>query len=118
MCGKGFVLLFSFALALPSGACGSNPSAEQRTSASRSQALFTLSDTPNTGQGSSALAWLTGDVNGDGKTDIIQPWSNGGGLGMVAYTSDGTGYSRTWGTDYIGEGANALAWLTGDGRLK
>ena len=40
--------------------------------------------------------FFTGDVNGDGKTDIIQVWNNGGYTGMVAYTSNGTGYSPTW----------------------
>ena len=33
------------------------------------------------GQGSKALSWLTGDVNNDGRTDIIQLWANGTKLG-------------------------------------
>jgi hypothetical protein len=66
------------------------------------------------GEGAGALAWLTGDVNGDGKTDIIQPFSNGGRLGMIAYQSNGTGYTATWGSGDLGQGADALAWLTGD----
>jgi hypothetical protein len=28
------------------------------------------------GQGSGALAWLTGDFTGSGKTQIAQPWNN------------------------------------------
>jgi Zn-dependent metalloprotease len=70
--------------------------------------------TANIGQGSTALAWLTGDVNGDGKTDIIQPFDNGGRLGLIVYTSNGTGYSSTFSTLNIGQGSGALAWLTGD----
>lgn len=70
--------------------------------------------TGSLGPGAGALAWLTGDVNGDGRTDVIQPWSNGGRLGMITYLSDGAGYSYTWGTSDMGQGASALAWLTGD----
>jgi hypothetical protein len=36
----------------------------------------TLFGTQDMGQGSGALAWLTGDVNGDGRAEIIQPWNN------------------------------------------
>ncbi len=70
---------------------------------------------PNMGQGASALTWLTGDVNGDGKTDIIQPWDNGGWLGLIVYTSNGNGYSATWGSANMGQPTyGTLAWLTGD----
>jgi hypothetical protein len=74
----------------------------------------TTSVTTNTGEGSGALAWLTGDVNGDGKTDVIQPWNNGGRSGLIVYTSNGVGYTTTFGTANTGEGSAALAWLTGD----
>jgi len=66
------------------------------------------------GQGSGALAWLTGDVNGDGRTDLIQPFNNGGRLGLLVYTSNGSGYAATFGTADIGQGSGALTWLTGD----
>ena len=66
----------------------------------------------NTGVGS-AGQFFTGDVNGDGKTDIIQVWNNGGYTGMVAYTSNGTGYSPTWSNTNTGAGS-AGQFFTGD----
>jgi hypothetical protein len=68
----------------------------------------------NMGQGSGALAWLTGDVDGDGRTDIIQPFNNNGTLGMLVYRSTGSGYSLMFGSSNMGQGSGALAWLTGD----
>ena len=68
----------------------------------------------NLGQGSGALALLTGDVNGDGKTDIIQTFDSGGRLGIIVYQSNGTGYVNTFGTGDAGQGSGALAFLTGD----
>ena len=38
--------------------------------------LQTVFGTDNMGQGSGALAWLTGDFTGSGKTQIAQPWNN------------------------------------------
>ena len=76
--------------------------------------------TSNIGQGSGAIAWRTGDVNNDGRTDIIQLWNNNGRLGIIVYRSNGSGYYYSWGTSNIGQGSGALAWLTqdvdGDGR--
>ncbi len=73
-----------------------------------------LSGTPNLGQGAAALAFLTGDVNGDGRTDLIQPFDNAGRLGLIVYASNGTSYSPVFTTLNIGQGSTALAWLTGD----
>ena len=42
----------------------------------------------NVGQGSGALAWLIGDVRGNSKADIIQPWDNNGRLGLIVYGFD------------------------------
>ncbi|MCY1041555.1 FG-GAP-like repeat-containing protein [Corallococcus sp. bb12-1] len=42
--------------------------------------------------GSGALAWLTGDANQDGRTDIFQLWNNSGQLGMILWNANGTGY--------------------------
>lgn len=39
--------------------------------------------TGNMGQGSGAVGWLAGDVNGNGRADVIQEWSNAGTLGTV-----------------------------------
>src|SRR5206468_3777595 len=70
--------------------------------------------TDDIGQGSGALAWLTGDVDNDGKTEIIQPWRNGTQLGMIVYGWDSSKYATKWGTTNIGQGYGALAWLTAD----
>ena len=43
--------------------------------------LRQLSDNLNMGQGSGALAWLTGDFTGDGTTEIAQLWSDNGKAG-------------------------------------
>jgi hypothetical protein len=68
----------------------------------------------NMGQGSQALAWLTGDMDGDGRTDLLQPWNNNGALGLIVYRSTGSGYSVGFNVGNMGQGSPALAWLTGD----
>lgn len=68
----------------------------------------------NMGEGAPTLGLLTGDVNGDGKTDIIQPWSNNGTMAILTYLSNGRGYYRAWGSANMGEGAPTLGLLTGD----
>lgn len=69
----------------------------------------------NMGQGANALAWLTGDMDGDGRTDILQPWSNGTKLGLIVYRSTGTGYVTGFASANMGAGsAGARGWLTGD----
>ena len=37
------------------------------------------------GQGSGAVAWEIGDVNGDGRAEIIQLWNDNNRLGMIVY---------------------------------
>ncbi|HZI15918.1 MAG TPA: VCBS repeat-containing protein [Myxococcus sp.] len=68
----------------------------------------------NMGQGATGLAWLTGDMDGDGRTDIFQPWNNNGTLGLNVYRSTGTGYVTAFANGNMGQGSNALAWLVGD----
>jgi len=70
--------------------------------------------TENMGQGYGALAWLTADIDGDGKAEIIQPWRNGSQLGYIVYGWDGSTLVARWGTDNVGQGYGALAWLTAD----
>ena len=41
--------------------------------------------------GSGHLALLPGDVNGDGKSDLIQVWDNKGTIGLISYLSNGSG---------------------------
>ena len=70
---------------------------------------------PDMGQGANAIKFLTGDVNGDGKTDIIQLWDNNQKLGMIVYSpTDDGGYKTSWESPDMGQGANAIKFLTGD----
>ena len=69
----------------------------------------------NMGQGAGAVSWLTADLSGDGKADIIQLWDNGGRLGMIVYGSDGAGgYPATFATGDMGQASAAISWLTAD----
>lgn len=43
-------------------------------------------------EGSGNLGFIPCDYDGDGKTDIIQFWNNGGFLGVIVYKSTGTSY--------------------------
>jgi hypothetical protein len=70
---------------------------------------------PDTGQGSGALAWLTGNFYGTGRTEIAQPWDNNGTLGLNVYGKDplDSGWNVLPYPD-LGQGPHAVAWLTGD----
>ncbi|HET6970236.1 MAG TPA: protease pro-enzyme activation domain-containing protein [Phenylobacterium sp.] len=70
--------------------------------------------TSDIGQGAGAAAWLTGDINGDGRAEVVQPWANGGSLGMIVYGWNGTAMSTLWSTSNLGEGPGAVSWLIGD----
>ena len=79
--------------------------------------------TPNIGQGSGAIGFLPVTMNGDGRTQIVQLWNNGGRLGLIVYSPQPDGsYAGTWGTGDMGEGSNALAFLpvtmNGDGKTQ
>jgi RHS repeat-associated protein len=67
----------------------------------------------NMGQGVNALKWLPLDVNGDGKSDFVQLWNNGGNLAAIVYTSSGCGFTTT-ASGNLGSGATYLDILTGD----
>jgi hypothetical protein len=76
------------------------------------QTIFGSSDM---GQGSGAVAWLIGDVNGDGRAEVVQLWNNGGQLGMIVYGADGAGgYQTIFGSSDMGQGSGAIAWLIGN----
>jgi RHS repeat-associated protein len=72
------------------------------------------------GQGSmphsGKVSFFPGDVNGDGKTDIIQLWEHDGVLAMIAYLSNGTGYSYAsiYNANNMGKGADNITYLPGD----
>lgn len=77
-------------------------------------ALSTLWSSGDMGQGPDAVAWLIGDVNGDGKDEIIQQWANGGSLGTIVYGWVSGALSTIWSSADMGQGPGAVQWLIGD----
>jgi hypothetical protein len=70
---------------------------------------------PDMGQGSGAVAWLTGNFTGSGTTEIAQLWDNNGALGLIVYGNAGNGTLQTvFANPDMGQGSSALAFLVGD----
>ncbi|MEZ4518931.1 MAG: right-handed parallel beta-helix repeat-containing protein [Chloroflexota bacterium] len=69
-----------------------------------------------TREGSGALTWLVGDVDGDGRDELIQPWHNreNDHLGLVLYEWTGQQMTWKWASEDLGESPSALAWLMAD----
>jgi hypothetical protein len=77
------------------------------------------------GAGSGNLGFVGADVNGDGRTDLVQAWRNGNSMALTVFTSNGTSFTRTWdGTmpsgyqnmkllpvDYDGDGKTDIAHI-------
>ena len=75
------------------------------------------------GQGSGAIAWLPVQMQGDGKTQIAQLWSNHGRLAMIVWGPNADGsYSQIWGSNDLGQSSGAIKWLPvqmqGDGKTQ
>ncbi len=66
------------------------------------------------GAGSGAISWLIGDINHDGRAEILQQWNNNGTLGMIVYSFTAQGMGILWSSANLGEGPGALSWLIGD----
>ena len=77
------------------------------------QPVFTSGDM---GQGSGALAWLTGNFTGTGNdfTEIAQLWNNSGALGLIIYGSPGGNPQAVFAQPDMGQGSSALAFLAGN----
>ena len=78
------------------------------------QPVFTSSDM---GQGSGALAWLTGNFTGTGNdfTEIVQLWDDNGILGLIVYGIGNDGTLETVFADpNMNQGSSALAFLAGN----
>src|SRR5215467_10496615 len=73
----------------------------------------TVFQSPDLGQGSGALAFLTGDFTGSGHTEIGQVWEDNGNLGLIVYGYV-NGTLQTVYSNVIGFKPDALAFLTGD----
>jgi hypothetical protein len=65
-------------------------------------------------QGSSALAFLTGNFIGSGSTQIAQTRDNNGTLQLLIYGNVGDGGLSTVFSNDISQIPFALAWVTGD----
>ncbi len=79
-----------------------------------SNAIRTLWSSGNMGEGPGAVAWKTGDVNGDGKAELLQMWANGSSLGMIVYGWSGNAMKVLWSSSNVGEGPGAVSWQIGD----
>jgi hypothetical protein len=86
------------------------------------QAIWTSHDPGHDlGEGYEAVAWLIGDINGDGLDEIIQVWDDHR-VAMIVYgwvaDADGPGQGGMkvlWSGDIpTAEGVGAVAWLIGD----
>jgi hypothetical protein len=80
------------------------------------QTLFASSDL---GQGSGAVAWLTGKFipTPSGQLQIAQLWDNDGTLSVIFYAAGPINDTLEWDPFHggsLGQGPGALAWLTGD----
>ena len=77
------------------------------------QPVFTSSDM---GQGSGALAWLTGNFTGTGNdfTEIAQLWNDDGILGLIVYGSPAGSPQALFTNPNMSQGSSALAFLAGD----
>ena len=77
------------------------------------QPVFTSGDM---GQGSGALAWLTGNFTGTGNdfTEIAQLWDDNGTLGLIIYGSPGGNPQAVFAQPDMGQVSGALAFLAGD----
>ena len=83
--------------------------------------LSSVWSTSDIGAGYGNLGFLTADVDGDGKTEILQPWNNNGRLAMLVYKWNGTGLSSVWSTSDIGAGSPGVfltADVDGDGKVE
>jgi hypothetical protein len=80
-----------------------------------SGAIETAFKSTDMSQGPWALAWLTGDFTGTGRTQIAQPWNSEARLGLIVYGADASGAMRTvFASSDMGSRSSAVAWVTGD----
>ena len=76
-------------------------------------AMKVLWSSADMGEGSGAVSWQIGDINGDGQAEIIQLWSDGGHLGMIVYGWSAGAMKVLWSTPNIGQGSGAVDWQIG-----
>jgi hypothetical protein len=60
-------------------------------------------------------AWMSGDFNGDGKSDMAAAWNNGNKASIAVFLSDGTKFPGwTQWDDRDGGWADSVKWIAGD----
>jgi hypothetical protein len=62
----------------------------------------------------SGYGYYGGDINGDGYTDIIQPWSNGGTLALMAHDISGASSTVICNNTMTGSGITSIGFLAAD----
>src|ERR1700734_1707580 len=55
-----------------------------------------------------ANGWQIGDIDGDGRDEIVQLWNNNGRLGVLVYHWNGSALGVLWSTNDLGAGSNAV----------
>jgi hypothetical protein len=70
------------------------------------------SSTSSAGLGS--LGYYSGDVNGDGNSDVIQPWNNNGTLAIIAHDITPTPTSFLINQTMWGNGSTSLGFIPAD----
>lgn len=86
---------------------------------STGSSYYQVSDFFASGVGVNNVGFFAADWNGDGKTDIIQTWNNGGYLGIIVFQSTGSNYFVAHsGTSPQGQGNIGLVPMdyNGDGK--
>lgn len=72
------------------------------------------------GAGISNLGYYSGDFNGDGNTDVIQPWANGSTLAIIAHNITASSTNIICNNTMWGAGTSNVGFaagdVTGDGR--
>jgi hypothetical protein len=78
------------------------------------ETMQTVIESSDLGQGSGAVAWLTGNFTGSGTDEIAQLWDNNGTLGLIVYSMAGGTVQTLIDSSDLGQGSDAVAWLAGD----
>jgi hypothetical protein len=65
------------------------------------------------GVGPGAVAWQIGDINGDGRAEIIQQCDNGGRLGTIVHRWTSNTLKPMWSSNDLGQPSRAVQWLIG-----
>ena len=60
------------------------------------------------------LGYYSGDVNGDGNTDIIQPWNNNGTLAIIVHNITGNSTDYICNNTMIGSSATSIGFVAAD----